>query len=1138
MEPIGFALGIASLFTTCVDCFELVQSGRYLGQEYHLLETKFINQRIRLVAWGKACGFTDPNGYDRQIDENKEVHDAIEASLLHLIGLLRDGDKLKRKYGLRDADQPVAGPHGATPNVLIQSSHTWPLLGAQSAMTSLTQRLAKFRDKTKATQQQANLWNKARWAIMDKEKFAELVQHLRDLIEDLEGLTAGLHLEHRQRELIRQEVEAIREIPVLESIEEARVGRLDPVSDAASLRLWSVRDRFSFSPTAPGDSSSRRSRFSLSQRGDSQNDRSPWLAGEDPVGENNAMFCSPADMRSEISDEDWEALSRVHSLSSSPSPGLDDSNSAANYQVLYRVHCDFCSPAIYMDVPDYGTECSTTNQWMVLDEYHPLREPKTLHLCGKRLIQDLDTYLSQNRQLHFIVFQEYQCRHELDEQQATLRSNSTPDLVVANGQSIYMVSEELCVAMRYLAAQVPGMQLPDFEPQAELLYPFYWFYLSRQILEKELSSLEESSPMALAKELVDFMSDSTSMEYPKIDELLSRGVITWNTLRYLFAPDDIVIQKHADGFRRCQAYRVIDAQWAEATIGTADVTLKVYYVACQDRFIPLQKSLTITKGDFEDVDSEVAIEELPILPLRYDPRIIERSLVDRSRKLTGFSENPFDFRYRWVCYTGTEVDSTVWMDNMRLIIDPNLYWQLHHQSSEPNLNTQPKLPPRRSHHATGPVSIIAPEVLTSRDLPLLQPTVHGFDLCTHEWRHLYVADLRETEWNINAFDDLILDKKEKELLLGSVQSASLPNVTTTAVQETNQQGRLSSEDDGLPPPQKRISVGDGGGGSVYLFHGGPGTGKTFATSCISERTRKPLYHMTPFATGVSAEAVQHNMDATLALAQRWDCMLVLEDADATANGGSGDNVGGSHIQHEVPRRAMTMALVKLLDAFGGIVVLNSSRVGILDDALFSRVHLAIYFPELDAGGRGRIWHDALSDASTSVAPRRDGGGAEVNVVVDGNNDEMGTAAAREETAVAVATTPATIDPYLLSPDVQDKLAAVELNGREIRNVVAQSLRIARFQGEALRMELVESVLWQAVKLQEYRASLQGKAAVLTPSDNLNEKSQNRSKKALEDKRTSQREALLPSPPPELLPSSLGRDGWPPETAATKSGESK
>lgn len=165
------------------------------------------------------------------------------------------------------------------------------------------------------------------------------------------------------------------------------------------------------------------------------------------------------------------------------------------------------------------------------------------------------------------------------------------------------------------------------------------------------------------------------MEYPQIS-LCKSSKLFWIQVLYVSgesakltsgkAPDDIVIQKHADGFRRCQAYRVIDAQWAEATIGTADVTLKVYYVACQDRFIPLQKSLTITKGDFEDVDSEVAIEELPILPLRYDPRIIERSLVDRSRKLTGFSENPFDFRYRWVCYTGTEVDSTVWMVSQRV----------------------------------------------------------------------------------------------------------------------------------------------------------------------------------------------------------------------------------------------------------------------------------------------------------------------------------------------------------------------------------------------------------------------------------------------------------------------------------------
>ncbi|KAK8022482.1 hypothetical protein PG993_013249 [Apiospora rasikravindrae] len=1056
MEPIGFALGIASLFTTCIDCFELVQSGRYLGQEYHLLETKFVNQRIRLVAWGKACGFTDPNGYDRQIDENKEVRDAIETSLLHLIGLLQDGDRLTRKYGLRHAEDnnQAVGPG---PNALIHSPHTWPLQLGQSAVSSLAQRLSRFRERTRSTQQQANLWSKARWAIKDKEKFADLVQHLRDLVEDLEGLTAGLDLEHRQRELIRQEVESIREIPVLESIEEARVGRLDPVSDAASLRLWSVRDRFSFSR----DSSTRRQ---VSFAGGRRPRNGPSFPAGDEYQDANAMIYSLAEERSEISDEGWEALSRVPSLSASPSPISDDDSSSAHFQVLHRVHCDFCSPAMYLDVPDYGTQCSTTNQWMVLDEYHPLHEPKTLHLCGKRLIMDLDTYLGQNRQLHFLVFQEYQCRHELE---GLARSTTTPE-TVCSGQSVHLVSEDLCAAMRHLAARVPGMPLPDFEPQTELQYPFYWFYHSRQTLESELSRPGESTTMTLAKELVDFISDSTFDEYSKVDELLAKQVITWNTLKYLYAPDDIVVQKHPDGFRRSQAYRVVDGQWTETT-GTADVTLKVYHVACQDRFVLLQRTLTITNGGFESADAEVAIEDLPVVPLRYDTHITWRALVDRGKRLTGSADSQFDFRYRWVCYSGTEVDSTVWMDDLRLIIDRSLYWKNHGQNDESTEDGQPARLSRRAHHSVTPDHPLIPRELTPRDLPLLEPTVYGFDLRTHEWRHLYVANLREVERDGNAFDDLILDEKEKELLLSSVQSATQDTIVA--------RGEVNTSIIPTPPQNKRMPTGEGGG-SVYLFHGGPGTGKTFATNCISERTRKPLYHMTPFATGVSAEAVQHNMDATLALAQRWDCMLVLEDADATANGGSGSTggSGGSHIQHEVPRRAMTMALLKLLDGFGGIVVLNSSRVDVLDNALFSRVHLAIYFPELDVAGRRKIWHDAFSVASarapaiTPIAPTSTGTAS--NSDEDENDKSSGEGG--EGTVVAVTVTSASeVDPYLLSPEAEQKLAAIKLNGREIRNAVAQSLRIARFQGDVLRLELVESVLRQAVKLQEYRASLQG-----------------------------------------------------------------
>lgn len=84
-------------------------------------------------------------------------------------------------------------------------------------------------------------------------------------------------------------------------------------------------------------------------------------------------------------------------------------------------------------------------------------------------------------------------------------------------------------------------------------------------------------------------------------------------------------------------------------------------MACQDRFVPLQRNLTITKSNLDSFGSEVAIEELPILPLRYVSHITLRELVDRSQRLTGYAENNLNFRYRWVCYSGTEVGSTVWM---------------------------------------------------------------------------------------------------------------------------------------------------------------------------------------------------------------------------------------------------------------------------------------------------------------------------------------------------------------------------------------------------------------------------------------------------------------------------------------------
>lgn len=51
--------GLAGLFSSCMDCFELVQHGRYLGRDYLLVETKFENLKLRFLTWGRACGLMD-----------------------------------------------------------------------------------------------------------------------------------------------------------------------------------------------------------------------------------------------------------------------------------------------------------------------------------------------------------------------------------------------------------------------------------------------------------------------------------------------------------------------------------------------------------------------------------------------------------------------------------------------------------------------------------------------------------------------------------------------------------------------------------------------------------------------------------------------------------------------------------------------------------------------------------------------------------------------------------------------------------------------------------------------------------------------------------------------------------------------
>ena len=62
-EAVGLAvgfIGLVGLFSTCVDCFKLVQIYESRSSDYEVLQTMLDNQQFHFMAWGKACGFMEP----------------------------------------------------------------------------------------------------------------------------------------------------------------------------------------------------------------------------------------------------------------------------------------------------------------------------------------------------------------------------------------------------------------------------------------------------------------------------------------------------------------------------------------------------------------------------------------------------------------------------------------------------------------------------------------------------------------------------------------------------------------------------------------------------------------------------------------------------------------------------------------------------------------------------------------------------------------------------------------------------------------------------------------------------------------------------------------------------------------------
>ncbi|KAK0516272.1 hypothetical protein JMJ35_000875 [Cladonia borealis] len=176
VEPISFSVGVATLFSTCVECFKYFKAGQAQHTDYELLELEFDLIKSRMLIWGNAIGIGNVvEGAGTTEDDTSEPMSLLARSLNAIKSLLEDYKTLQDKYGLREVPETTRSTE-----VVRDLPSFQPLNLFRTSRLYI--RLRGRRPNATST----NLASRTVWAIIDKEKFEGLVAHLKTLVDGLE----------------------------------------------------------------------------------------------------------------------------------------------------------------------------------------------------------------------------------------------------------------------------------------------------------------------------------------------------------------------------------------------------------------------------------------------------------------------------------------------------------------------------------------------------------------------------------------------------------------------------------------------------------------------------------------------------------------------------------------------------------------------------------------------------------------------------------------------------------------------------------------------------------------------------------------------------------------------------------------
>ncbi|KAI1125434.1 hypothetical protein F5Y10DRAFT_247183 [Nemania abortiva] len=571
------------------------------------------------------------------------------------------------------------------------------------------------------------------------------------------------------------------------------------------------------------------------------------------------------------------------------------------YTDLYRIRCGHSGTITSEDPPTRRS-----------------RDGKDIHLSANDLVTNFDLYVSRNPGISFVVIREFICCEkglQYNPQYSTKESD----------EYLYLASEDLCRALLRLDS-TPGTAscpIPTCQARQESKNWDAWAFRNLPVLRllpNFCDDVEKKHAMAFS----EYFCNSKKADFESIERLISSGYYTRQSLRYLFIPGDVVVSKSPRGEAYDMGYELLD--WPSYYDGWAPRAAKPEMLRVITTNITFKMSSWAFDGNFTKVTTEatsqVHVSEKPesITSLQ----IIPYSNLEEARQASFLLRGQMYWKCRkmqYVSYEGWSFERLELFDNSRFMIEADLSKTLYRRNPENPNEPKPEL-----------VDHLGPEVMRRDEPPSIKfsltlPTfLWGFNMQDKIWRKLAVANIKEVDWDEEAFENLVIDPDSKDVIQALVTNKIQNSVSTDLVR-----GK--------------------GSGLILLLHGPPGTGKTLTAESVAEHARKPLYRVACGDIGTKPGDVESYLKNVLNLAKSWDCVVLLDEAEVFLQERS---------LKDIERNALVSVFLRTLEYYDGILILTSNRVGTIDEGFRSRIQLAIQYPKLEQTDRRKIWENFVN----------------------------------------------------------------------------------------------------------------------------------------------------------------------------------